>query len=319
MSRTTETLTTKKTVFGFKSADFLGILIMLIPFLITFKSFEAEEEVLKKVFLFYKETEIVSKSMSLNPNMLSALCSMAFYCALITRLGLFKTDTLMEGIVTALRTFLNVWVIAGLLKMIVPTAHVQGLSLSAFFQNYQTVFLLLGIILSWLGMRTISGYCWILYIIAAWKNLVALNDAMGMWGALFVITLSISLLLQISAYTNISDFVQDFRGSAASATSGIRDNMSAAAYDVSQKANNVSTFVKDNVSAYTPVKIRSVPKKQEQAQATYYVSKNAEGSPQPSKAMPAGRPEDIIKALDANGDGVVDEQDVEILRKKTDL
>ncbi len=32
--------------------------------------------------------------------------------------------------------------------------------------------------------------------------------------------------------------------------------------------------------------------------------------------MPAGKAEDILKALDVNGDGVVDEKDIELLKNR---
>lgn len=307
-------LTSEKPVFGFHPVDLLGIVITIIPFWITFMHFDVPQEV--KKLIFFKSEEIVSKQI-IKPGTVSALCSVAFYCALLVRFRLFKSDNLLQGVISAIRTFLDCWVVAALLTLVVPTEKISGLSLSAFLQNHQTMLLLLAILLSWIGMRTISGYCWMLFIIAAWQHILKLDRAMGSWGAVFVITLAISLLCQISSYANIGDVISDFRGAASPYTVAVKGNISAAAADAGQRAEDVSTFVKENVAAITPVKIRTAPRDQTRAgtEAVYYVGKNSEQKAIDS-SVPAGNAEDIIKALDVNDDGVVDEKDIELLRRK---
>ena len=307
-------LTSEKPVFGFKPADLLGLVIMIIPFIITLMPFNVPQEV--KKLIFFKSEEIVSKRI-LVPGMVSALCAVAFYSAVLVRFKLFQSENLFQGIISAIRTFLNCWVIAALLTMVVPTERVSGLSLSAFLQEHQTILLLLAILLSWVGMRTLSGYCWILFIIAAWEHIIKLDQAMGAWGAVFVITLVVSLLLQISSYADISDVIRDFSGSTSVHAATVRNNMSAAAADAAQRAEDVSAFAKNT---YTRIKSGKTP--QDQASAgtgpVYYVGKNTAPTvaPAPSRSMPTGDTEDILKALDVNGDGVVDEKDIELLRKK---
>lgn len=306
-------ISAKKTILGFKPGEVLGILLIIIPFFISFKTFTTTEQV--RVAIFFRKT--TTETNSLMPGLVSAFSSVAFYCALLVRFKLFKSNNLGEGIASAIQTFLNCWVVAALLTMIVPTEEIKGLSLSAFLQNQQTMLLLLAILLSWIGMRTVSGYCWILFIIAAWKNIMKLDQAMGAWGAVFVITLVVSLLLQISSYADISDVIRDFSGSTSAHAATARNNMSAAAVDAEQRAENVSSFVQDKIAAYTPVKLRTAQQSQVTAGtgAVYYVGKNTEpATAAPSRSIPAGNPEDILKALDVNGDGVVDEKDIELLR-----
>ena len=143
---------------------------------------------------------------------------------------------------------------------------------------------------------------------------------MGVWGAVFVITLAISLFLQMSARIKVGDVAKEFRGDINFSALTVRNNMSAAAADAAQRAENVSNFVKDNVAAYTPVKFRAAQQSQVTAGTgpVYYVGKNTAPTvaPAPSRSMPTGDTEDILKALDVNGDGVVDEKDIELLRKK---
>lgn len=306
-----------KTVFGLKPIDLLGILIMIIPFFISFKSFTLTETGPAVEWWFIRLGKTTSSTqIDIKPGVVSALCAVSFYFAVIVRFNLFKADTLLAGIISAVRTFLNCFVIAALLSTIITTHHIDKPSFAALFQNYQTVFLLMGILLSWIGMRTISGYCWILFVIAAWNSLSKYDEAMGVWGALFVITVALSLFLQMSAHIKVSDFAKEFRGDMNSSSSSVRNNMSAAAADAAQRAEDVSTFAKNT---YTRIRTGKTPQNQASAGngAVYYVGKNAEPTaPTPSRSMPSGDTGDILKALDVNGDGVVDEKDIELLRRK---
>lgn len=290
------------TLWGFNPTDLLGIAIMLVPFYITFKEFSY----VKGLFLWVTTT--VPKN--IRPGLVSSLCAVAFYVALILRCQLFKVGTFAEGIVSTVRAFLNCWVIASLMTMIVPTETVSSLTLSGFLKNNQSTFLLIGIVLSWLGMRTISGYCWILFIIAAWKNLLVLDKAMGMWGAVYIITLAISLLLQITNYVSLADLLQDFKGEISKYSPTVKRNMTFAAKDAQSRAKRASDYVMANVAG------AGAPN------PSFHVSKTGatrlnEEKPKPaSQRVPYGDAKDFLRALDVNGDGVVDEKDIEILRNR---
>ncbi len=289
-----------KTILGFHPTDLLGILIMIIPFYISFKEFSY----VKDLFLWVTKTD----TKTIQPGMVSALCAVIFYVALILRCQLFKIGTFAEGLVSTIRAFLNCWVIASLMTMIVPTEIVKDLTLSAFLKNNQSTLLLLGLVLSWLGMRTLSGYCWILFIIAAWENLLVLDRAMGMWGAVYIITIAISLLLQITNYVKLSDLLQDFKGEISKHSTTVKANINLAAKDAQNRAQRTADYVMANV-----VKSGSV-------HPSFHVSKTGvtrieDKNPKPSQSVPAGDARDLLKALDVNGDGVIDEKDIDLLRK----
>ena len=291
-----------KTIWGFHPTDLLGIIIMVVPFYITFKEFSY----VKGLFLWVTTT--VPKT--IRPGLVSALCAVAFYVALILRCQLFKVGTLAEGIVSTIRAFLNCWVIASLMTMIVPTETISSLTLSGFLKNNQSTFLLIGIVLSWLGMRTISGYCWILFIIAAWKNLLVLDKAMGMWGAVYIITIAVSLLLQISNYVRLSDLLQDFKGEISKYSPNVRDNMSFAAKDAQSRARRAADFVMANVAG------AGAPNPSFHVSKTGATRLTEDNNTTASQSIPSGDARDLLKALDVNGDGVIDEKDIEILRGK---
>lgn len=286
-----------RTIWGFHPTDLLGILIMIIPFCISLKEFSY----VKGTFLWWN----ITGSETIQPGMVSALCAVVFYIALILRCQLFKVGTFAEGFVSVIRAFLNCWVIASLMTMIVPT---KGISVINFLKNWQSTLLLLGIVLSWLGMRTVSGYCWILFIIPAWKRILTLDSAMHMWGALYIITIAISLLLQITNYVKLSDLLQDFKGEISKHSTTVKANINLAAKDAQNRAQRTADYVMANV-----VKSGSV-------HPSFHVSKTGatrieDKNPKPSQSVPAGDTRDLLKALDVNGDGVIDEKDIDLLRK----
>lgn len=291
-----------KVILGFHPTDLLGILIMIIPFYITFKEFTY----VKGLFLWVTTT--VPKT--IKPGMVSALCAVAFYVALILRCQLFRIGTFVEGLVSTIRAFLNCWVIASLMTMIVPTESVSSLSLSGFLKNNQSLFLLVGIIMSWVGMRTISGYCWILFIVAAWKNLLVLDKAMGMWGAVYIITFSISLLLQVTNYVKLSDLMQDFKGEVSKYTPIAKENITLAGKDAQNRAKKAASYVMSNSAGAASVRPSFHVSRAGVTRILDHMPRNA------SENVPSGEARDLLKALDVNNDGVVDEKDIEILRSK---
>ena len=137
-------------------------------------------------------------------------------------------------------------------------------------------------------MKVIAGYSWILFIIAAWKQLLIVNSAMNMWGTVFVLVFAISLFLQIRDYTAVKDFARDFRTKALDKAEKVKENVTAAADDASQKVQ----FVAEKISAHTGVQL-----------------------PSSKGAQVHGGVRINLDALDLNKDGVVDEKDFMILQK----
>ena len=94
-------------------------------------------------------------------------------------------------------------------------------------------------------------------------------------------------------YSILKEFAQEFRGKASHTAGQIREDMNAALSDASSKAHAVGSFVKENVSAYTPVKFPTSSNDTEQANG---VKIN-------------------LESLDLNKDGVVDEKDFLLLNQ----
>lgn len=193
---------------NFNASDLLGISIMIIPFMISivFNDYLPPEK-----FLFF--TTKKGEPINIHPNMITSIFAVSFYAALIARYNIFRAGNIVEGIISSVRTFLNCWVLSSLLSIALPAKEISTNSntLTTLLNNSEVTFFILAVILSWLGMKTIAGYSWIIFVLVACAHMIKVNNAMGMWGALFIITLTISLFLQISSYSNIKDFLSDFR------------------------------------------------------------------------------------------------------------
>ena len=65
--------------------------------------------------------------------------------------------------------------------------------------------------LTWIGLWVIAAYSWVIFIIAAVASWEAVARAMGGFGALFMITFGISMILQIQGHVDLNDFSLGFR------------------------------------------------------------------------------------------------------------
>ena len=229
----------EKTIFGFSIADLRGIIIMVIPFVISIR-FNAV--IPGKKFLFFQTTK--SETYNIRPALISMILSAVFYASLVVRYeGIFRTKNLFDITVSIIRMFLNCWVIAAFISLVIPSKIPTDTStFSVLFSSPETTMLVLAIFLSWLGMKTIAGYSWLFFIIAAWKRLLALNGLMEMGGAVFILSFAISLLLQIKDYTYIRNFMNEFRNKAAQ-TETIRAEINAAINDGSMKLQRADSYI----------------------------------------------------------------------------
>lgn len=139
----TDVLMTKKTVFGFHVADLLGIILMIIPCLISIPTYKHPENVIEWLpsWLPFNQRE---GHLNITPDISRALIAVAFYYgALIARYGIFKKDNLMEALISSVRTFLNCWGLAALLGIVLTTNSNETFSLGIFSINTASLLLFL--------------------------------------------------------------------------------------------------------------------------------------------------------------------------------
>lgn len=298
-------VTAEKTVLGFRPADLLGILIMIIPCVI---SYCWQKEIPIKIlgFIDIKKTETIN----IWPNMVTAIFAVAFYAALIIRFDFFKSNNLGQAIISSIRTFLDCWVLASLLSIVIPTKEANSSIFANMFQSTQLLSLLFAVVLTWLGMKSVAGYGWIVFIIAAAANMMKVNNAFERLGAVFIITAAISLFLQVKDLTNIKDFISDFKVGSNKYTSQVRGSINSAVYDAANQTYVVTDYVKKSIgkrSSSEPY----VPHLTLAPDDTRTSSKDAL-----DRNMPQNRGVKIdYEALDINKDGVIDEKDLLLMQE----
>ena len=242
--------------------------------------------------------------------MVTASFAVAFYAALIIRFDFFKSNNLGQAIISSIRTFLDCWVIASLLSIVIPTKEANSSIFVNMFQSTQLLSLLFAVVLTWLGMKSIAGYGWIVFIIAAASNLMKVNNAFERLGAVFIITAAISMFLQVKDLNNIKDFISDFKVGSSKYTSQIRGSINGAVYDAANQAYVVTDYVKKSIgrqSSFEPY----VPHLTLTPEDTRPSSADSSERDKPSNH---GVKIDY-EALDLNKDGVFDEKDLLLMHE----
>ena len=243
-----DVLTTKKTVFGFHVADLLGIALMVIPCLISLMHFPWFEKAVSWLpgWVPFNQREV--QKQVLLPNMGTGLLATIFYYgAFIARYDIFKTENIIETLVSSVRTLLNCWGMASLFAAIITTDMQETFSIGIFDINTYSL-LLFAFIFSWLGMKTIAGYSWIVFVVAGIRHFDMVSYALSGWGAVFIFVFALSMSLQVNSFCNIRDFINDFRNVSAKPLSQVRDSMGIAANDASVRAQEAAQAVKEKIT-----------------------------------------------------------------------
>ena len=182
--------------------EIAGVFIMLVPVIISFLTFKSE--ISKTYFWFF--THKIEKDVSVQATMLTAIAAVFIYGSYLLRYNFFKKDSAEQVFFSVVQAILNIWAISGLCSMFVGNEvwNVPVLNI-----NSQTCLLLI-ILLSWIGARSISGFLWIILVIIGISHITEISEAMGIYGALYIVMFFISLLLQLTDTVHLEDFKNDF-------------------------------------------------------------------------------------------------------------
>lgn len=231
---------------GIEFADILGVAFMFIPFIISFIKFPVNNRLVP--FLPWPTK---SGTVGLMPDLTSGLIAVIFYIGIIVRYGIFKKDSYIRTILEIIRCLLGCWVLAALISPIIGSKSEVSFLLFKF--NSETL-LLLAILLTWLGVKSIAGYSWFLFLIAAFSSWKAVSKAMGGAGAFFIISLAIALLLQVKDYSHIQEFSTDFMQSISNYSAKVKKDMNAAVDDATEKAKTVGNIAHTVITKQPPRK-----------------------------------------------------------------
>ena len=189
-----------------RTAEISGVFIMCVPVILTFLPYKLRIE---KTYLWFF-THRIEKDVSIQATMLTALAAIFIYCSYLVRYGFFKKENKEQIVFSVVQAVVNVWAISGLCSMFVGNS-VWNLP---FFNISGQTFLLMVVLLSWIGAKSIAGFLWILLIFAGISHITEINSAMGVYGALYVVLFFVSFLLQLSDIVHFEDLKNDFCGKA---------------------------------------------------------------------------------------------------------
>lgn len=195
-----------------KFRKFLAIIFMAFPVLISFfvtftVGIEKEAGI-----LWWKKQWTEQVSFSISPSFISTLAAILLYLSVVVRYRLKNfSNGLFSSVYELLIICLNILFCASFLEIFFP----KEIWSIPFINISSQTFLLIAIILSWIGMRAIAGFVWIFLFILAVIRLAGLNVAMGNLGVAYILSAFVSMGLQLNDLHILSSFKNDFIGGAA--------------------------------------------------------------------------------------------------------
>jgi hypothetical protein len=126
------------------------------------------------------------------PTLMSLVPAILLYLSIIVRfrlkiLGDSKKFPLLELMVT----LLNVWFCASFLSVFLSTKNFVLIPISPQALMWGAI------VLSWISMRTIAGFIWIALFVFSLFRFSSISEAMGGWGALYILSAFAGMLLQL--------------------------------------------------------------------------------------------------------------------------
>lgn len=148
------------------------------------------------------------------PNVTAVICAIFIYGALLARRYIRPASNLYALLLVAM----NVVFVASLVESFLPAKSVclfrmLGWEVLTFSPLKLLVFVIL---LSWLGMRALSGFSIILLILAFWSRTQELDVTLGFWGSAYLLCGFLSFVVQCRLPYMVPDgglgaaFLQDF-------------------------------------------------------------------------------------------------------------
>ena len=198
-------------------------IFMLIPVLLSFKIYETDVQHVILWLIKYKETI----SVDISPSMISTIVAIALYSSLIVR-GLvqlnLKTEKRLVIFLELILICLNILFISSFLKLIIDSKPIEGLP----FNISSSAILAFAVVVSWIGMKSIAGYVWVLLFIMSITRMTNVDYSMGVVGAFYVLSAFISILFQFIPNNSFSKFGQALMSDFKSTRVVVQEDLSAA-------------------------------------------------------------------------------------------
>ena len=191
---------TSEDQLSYKAKKLLSIIFLLVAFLISMASYT------HKGWFFDTPKNI-------RPDFISTLIALALVVPLYAR-GILKWSTSVYGIIIFI-LFLSIF------------ASILQIGLGDSSSEISKYLIVSAVLISWIGFRGIAGIAWIPAIAAAAFNVISSDAALGVWGAVFLCSVTIGLLLHSNlSPANLMQSLQDeFSPLAAAKVDNIRKDV----------------------------------------------------------------------------------------------
>jgi hypothetical protein len=189
----------------------VAVLLMAIPVVISLGTFSTD---VQKRFLFFKYTEQII--VSIKPSLLSGTMAFMLYLSVIVR----RRKKILSDWYDFLISALNILFCSSFLFVFVSGEEWNV----PFFHIKSQAFLMIAIVMSWIGMSSIAGFIWIALLIFAVQRMSSVDSAMGFTGAIYVISAGMSILAQTE---DIGEAFSELKGDFFGAASRIKNDASA--------------------------------------------------------------------------------------------
>lgn len=176
-----------------------------------------------------------------SPNLTTIMYASIFYAAFIFR---------FKGIVKALETatdivfiVLNILLLSGLFGIFLTQTNFQFLWMTTSIKSDYVI--ILGIILSWLGLKSVSAICLLLTLVLGLANLSTISDAMDKgWGSLYGISAFVGMLCYLSVEPSIIDSFPYYKKYISKGLRASKENISALGKSSTKIVKKTSTNVR---------------------------------------------------------------------------
>ena len=166
----------------------LSFILMLIPILLSLINWK-----------------VGHKTISISPDYISCLYGVLVYSAFIVRFkGIKRT---VSSWIDILFCVFVVLLLSTFIKTIMVTQTINLFGFKSITIN-TSILLPIVIALSWLGLKIVSLVCMVALVLIAMLNIIALNEAMGMFfGSLYIISSFVGVLLYLSVEPVLSESI----------------------------------------------------------------------------------------------------------------
>ena len=198
---------------------FLSCVFMFIPVLLSL--FTYHYHYIGHIFFVIPKHKV--EDVIIHPDVITTMYAVFMYSSLLVR-GIVDIDLKTEKtpilVMRIVLLSLNVLFIASFLSIFVNAKTFLGVSSQALF--------IFAIALSWLGVKSIAGYVWVLLFLLSLGNISKINEAMGLFGAIYVLSAFISIAFQFIPNNKFSELAQAFKSDFKVAKTEIQEDLSEA-------------------------------------------------------------------------------------------